>query len=492
MKKWLLNSQLFTETGQPFNQATDAQGVKVALVWGTLGLLLTLQTDWVLGVIVTRTMPNKTQVASISQPSPVEQDSSWQYQDDQNQRTAFFASSQEQKDSAFNASGFTQEDKPKSLTAAPPRQKATAAAILLAARSQMPSFNVRQLDEQLVLYRQRIAKNGKPADVLIIGSSRALRGVDPMALSKALALQGYPNVDVFNFGINGATAQVVDFVIRQVLQPSELPKVIIWADGSRAFNSGREDLTFRAIANSPGYQQILQQAQTNPNSVQAKTPEKPAEEVKEKPKPEMNSYQAINSWLNQGLAAISPTYQNREQVQALLQNKIASLFIEKPKSESLIPSTTDNSDDSSNLQAVDFDGFLALSVRFNPARYYQKHPKVTGNYDNDYKDFQVGGIQDAAFRDVLQFTQSQNISLVFVNMPLTAEYLDPVRKEYEQDFQQYMLGLATNTNFIYRDLSELWPKANDYFSDPSHLNRFGAYEVSKKLATDPMISWPTK
>ncbi|BAY40937.1 hypothetical protein NIES2111_53270 [Nostoc sp. NIES-2111] len=492
LKKWLLNSQLFTETGQPFNQATDVQGVKVALVWGTLGLLLTLQTDWVLGVIVTRTMPIKTQVASISQPSPVEQDSSWQYQDDQNQRTAFFASSSQSKGSAFNASGFTQEDKPKSLTAAPLREKATAAAILLAARSQMPSFNVRQLDEQLVLYRQRIAKNGKPADVLIIGSSRALRGVDPMALSKALALQGYPNVDVFNFGINGATAQVVDFVIRQVLQPSELPKVIIWADGSRAFNSGRDDLTFRAIANSPGYQQILQQAQTNPNSVEAKTPEKPAEEVKEKPKPEMNSYQAINSWLNQGLAAISPTYQNREQVQALLQNKIASLFIEKPKPESLITSTTDNNDDSSNLQAVDFDGFLALSVRFNPARYYQKHPKVTGNYDNDYKDFQVGGIQDAAFRDVLQFTQSQNISLVFVNMPLTAEYLDPVRKKYEQDFQQYMLGLATNPNFIYRDLSELWPKANDYFSDPSHLNRFGAYEVSKKLATDPMISWPTK
>lgn len=493
VKKWLLNSQLFTETGQSCTQPTNAQGVKVALVWGTLGLLLTLQTDWVLGVIVNRTIPSKTQTASISQPSPSEQEPSVQDEDDKNQRTAFFTGNSQSKGGVFNASGFTQDDQPKNLIAAPRREKATAAAILLAARSQMPSFNVRQLDEQLVLYRQRIAKNGKPADVLIIGSSRALRGVDPIALSKALALQGYPNVDVFNFGINGATAQVVDFVIRQVLQPSELPEIIIWADGSRAFNSGRDDLTFRAIANSPGYQKIIQQAQANPNpEQQAKTPN-PAEEAKEKPKPEINSYQAINSSLNQALAAVSATYQNREHLQALLHNKIASLPIlkEQPKAESLIASATDSNDEN-NLQAVDFDGFLALSVRFNPARYYQKYSKVTGNYDNDYKDFQVGGIQDAAFRDVLQFTQSQNISLVFVNMPLTAEYLDAVRKKYEQEFQEYMLGLATNPKFIYRDLGELWPAANDYFSDPSHLNRFGAYEVSKKLASDPMIPWSSK
>ncbi|MBD2345729.1 DUF1574 family protein [Anabaena subtropica] len=501
VRKWFLNTQLFTESGQSFNSVTDSQGIKIALVWGTLGLLLTLQTDWVLGFIVTRTM--QTQVTSVSQRSPTvggtpsssvtEPD----YEDHQGERTAFFTSSSQQRGGAFNASGFTQDDdnQPRILKAAPLREKATAAAILLAARSSMPSFNVRQLDEQLALYRQRIARNGKPADVLIIGSSRALRGIDPMALSKALALQGYPKVDVFNFGINGATAQVVDFVIRQVLQPSELPKIIIWADGSRAFNSGREDLTFRAIANSPGYQHILQQAQTPTNSEQStKNSENSDEEVKKAPKPEINSYQAVNLWLNQGLAAFSASYKNRDQAKNLLQNKLESLpiFSKPPKAASPTQLTTNNTDDSSNLQAVDFDGFLALSVRFHPARYYQKHSKVTGNYDNDYKSFQVGGIQDAAFRDVLQFTQSQNISLAFVNMPLTAEYLDPVRKKYEQEFQQYMLGLATNPNFIYRDLSELWPKANDYFSDPSHLNRFGAYEVSKKLANDPMISWPAK
>jgi hypothetical protein len=70
--------------------------------------------------------------------------------------------------------------------------------------------------------------------------------------------------------------------------------------------------------------------------------------------------------------------------------------------------------------------------------------------------------------------------------------LDQFRRQHEQEFQTYMLRLSTNPNFIYRDLSLLWPKANEYFSDPSHLNRFGGYEVSKKLANDPMIPWPVK
>jgi phosphoenolpyruvate carboxylase len=77
-------------------------------------------------------------------------------------------------------------------------------------------------------------------------------------------------------------------------------------------------------------------------------------------------------------------------------------------------------------------------------------------------------------------------------MPLTAEYLDPIRQQYEQEFQQYMLNLAGRSNLIYRDFIVLWPQANDYFSDPSHLNRYGAYEVSQKLAIDPMIPWPAK
>jgi hypothetical protein len=68
-----------------------------------------------------------------------------------------------------------------------------------------PSLNSQQLDRQLQLYTQYLARFGQP-DILIVGSSRALQGVDPIALQHALAKRGYPNLKIFNFGINGAIA----------------------------------------------------------------------------------------------------------------------------------------------------------------------------------------------------------------------------------------------------------------------------------------------
>ncbi|MEH2404214.1 DUF1574 domain-containing protein [Nostoc sp.] len=496
-KKFLLKSQLFSESQQSAEHKPDVQGLKIALVWGTLGLLLTLQTDWVLGQIIAWATPTP-KVASVLSSSSG-QNVSLISGKTQSQKPTFFTSTSKTKSppnqsSVFNASEFTQSDDPptKNLAAAPLKEKATATAILLAARSQMPSFNVRQLDEQLALYKQRLARTGSPPNVLIIGSSRALRGIDPAALSKALATQGYPNLDVFNFGINGATAQVVDFVIRHVLEPSELPKIIIWADGARAFNGGREDITFKSIAASAGYKQAFQKAPLIANSNDSpKNQVSSGEQKIKEEKQEISAYEAVNHSLNQALASLSTSYQNRDQIKSLLQKQL--LMLGRNQTVTSQKQLTDGtSDESTSQQAVDFDGFLPLSIRFNPARYYQKHSRVPGNYDNDYKSFQVQGEQDAAFQEVLQFTQSQKISLVFVNMPLTEDYLDPVRTQYEQEFQQYMLHLATNPNFIYRDLSQQWSKLNDYFSDPSHLNRFGAYEVSKKLANDPMIPWPAK
>ncbi|MDB9342139.1 DUF1574 domain-containing protein [Nodularia spumigena CS-586/05] len=499
-KKWLIETQIFTDSGQSVQQNPDSQGLKIALVWGTLGLLLTLQADLMLNYLVTRHKPSSPQVTNISRSFSPVPEPSLNSDSDESEKTLFnrrFGTQPPQSKDVFNDSGFTQSDdrQEKIFRAGPLKERANASAILLAARSQMPSFNSRQLDEQLALYKQRIARTGKAADVLIIGSSRALRGIDPVALSQALANQGYPNIDVFNFGINGATAQIVDLIIRQVLEPSELPKLILWADGSRAFNSNREDVTFEAIAASEGYKQVLQKAFTAANSDEyPQNSEDSAVQPQVVAQPKINSYQAVNDWLNQALSGVSLSYPNRDQIQKMLHKQLLSLPVFIPAH--IIGSQTqlnpDNSELDTTQQSVDFDGFLALSVRFNPTEHYQKHPKVTGDYDNDYKDFLIEGEQDYAFEKVLQFTQSRNIDLVFINMPLTADYLDPVRTKYEQVFQQHMLSLATNPKFIYRDLSQLWPKTNDYFSDPSHLNRFGAYEVSKRLANDPMIAWPRK
>ncbi|NMF66107.1 DUF1574 family protein [Brasilonema octagenarum] len=492
VRKLFLATQLFTEnkSQQKTKNHHQGQGLKVALVWGALGLLLTLQTDWILGKFLSRITPPTSTVSSVSPKSSSTIKTSYTDSADQKQRTAFFTSTSKEKspkdeNNVFNASNSTQPD----LEASPLKSKATPTAIILAARShksgsllrQIPSFNASQLDEQLILYKQRLAKTGHPPDVLIIGSSRALRGIDPVAISKSLATQGSQNIDVFNFGINGATAKVVDFVVRRVLKPSELPKLIIWADGARAFNSGREDITFSTIAASPGYQYVLQKAASTEQ-----------ETAMEEPPQGESTYQAVDIWLSKGLATFSATYQKRDNLKNLLKQQLKYLPIISNTNQAVTQKSHSKNPEDIQVQAVEFDGFLPLSTRFQPTTYYQKYSLVSGNYDNDYKYFRLQGEQNTALQTLLRFTQSQKITLVFVNMPVTAYYLDSVRSKYEQEFQQYMQSLAGKPNFIYQDLSQLWPKANDYFSDPSHLNRYGAYKISKKLANDPTIPWFSK
>ena len=469
LRKFLLSTHIFIEKDSPPQTSTDTQKVLLAGIWGAIGILLSLQLDWALGKMIAE--HNKSKVSDVI--------SSYELSED----AAVAANSTRGKtnsgnDNTFNSNGFTRTGKPVVWK----QQKATSTAILLAARSQMPTFNARQLDEQLALYKQRLAKNGPP-DVLIVGSSRALRGVDPVALSKALASEGYKNLDVFNFGINGATVQVVELLVTSVLKASELPKIIIWADGVRAFNSGRTDQTFETIAASEGYQQVTEARQGNNNNSPA------VKQLQNRKSKNQNIYQAFNKRLNRSFAALSGTYPQREELKGLLNQQLKKL-----STINNFSNTQGNSpEQDAALPAVDFDGFLALSVRFNPRTYYQNHPKVSGSYDKDYDKFQLAGEQDFALQRMLQYTASRNIPVVFVNMPLTADYLDPKRSEYEEYFQEYILKIAkANNNFIFRDLSEFWPQRNDYFSDPSHLNRYGAYEVSKKLAIDPMIPWPTR
>ncbi|NEQ99849.1 MAG: hypothetical protein F6K30_24645 [Cyanothece sp. SIO2G6] len=401
------------------------------------------------------------------------------------------------------------------------------------ANSPYPSFNSDQLDYKLALYYQRLLEVGPP-DVLVVGSSRALRGVDPVILEQALADLGYANADVFNFGVNGATAQVVELILQEILLPEQLPKLIIWADGARAFNSGRDDRTYNGILASEGYERLLDGSLVRPSAVAIARANDyaaadPPEDINELARSLSKSYQALDEQLSDGLAGISAAYGERDRLKAILQQGLTALLPPPPASsrdigqemaiapsldnqDSPINADLDNSIDAENpdnparvqpqmesptslsaLDNIDVDGFLPLSVRFDPAQYYQQYARVPGNYDRDYSNFRLDGRQGDALQTLVSLGQTYDIPIVFINMPLTQEYLDPFRVAYEQTFRQYMLNLALQQeHFVFRDLGPLWLDDTDhrsYFSDPSHLNRYGAYEVSQHISKDPMIPW---
>jgi len=505
LQRWLCYSQLFvptvenqdleTVTQRSSPKISSSQSVKVALVWGAVGLLVTVQADWLIGNMIRSALRNSAATLPMSTTEPSPQPLSLP--------PLSMQKGGSQGTGNFNASGFTKSgersviiDEKSDRASTRKRSGAASAAILAAARSPNPSFNNQLLDEKLALYQQRLLQSGPP-DVLILGSSRALRGIDPLALQEALATQGYRNVEVFNFGINGATAQVVDLLIRRILTPEQLPKLIIWADGARAFNSGRVDATYNAIATSQAYEQI--KAGTFPNSVNVnqraprpgETPQSNSS-ANETPQPLAllsTGSQSIGKWLNQSLAKASSTYPQRDQLKSLLREQFVTIW---ERTNLFQDPTVADSQKSRGNEPIDFDGFLPLSVRFSPASYYKEHPRVPGDYDNDYYSFQLGGKQDIALESLLQYAKTQNINIVFINLPLTQDYLDPVRTDYEQQFQRYMRSWASQKGLIFRDLSQMLLTKHDYFSDPSHLNRYGAYQVSNQLAQDPMIPWSSK
>lgn len=452
---------------------------KVALVWGALGLLLLFQTDSLLGILSKRQLAQATNKTISGQPIPTQT-----LQLPNSPPTA----NNPQATQEFNNSGFTssgnnvvvvdqQNQQVKSV-----RITQATSTLLAAGEHGNPSFNSSLLNEKLLLYQQRIKQNGHPPDVLIVGSSRALRGIDPLVLQEALAQEGYKQVDIFNFGINGATVKFVDFLVRRMLTPEQLPKLIIWADGVRAFNSGREDLTYNALLNTEGYRQVVTgafplQSETSTASTQFFSQSSLAR----------FSFAVGNDRLLQIFGSLSQSYPYRQQILLNLQKNLGRLLpgaMRNSQSRNLEPMV--------NESAIDIDGFLPLSDRFVPQTYYQKYAKVPGNYDKDYEAFYLGGRQDAALGELMQYLHKHSVTTVFVNLPLTDHYLDEVRMKYEQQFEQYLLEKSQQYKFIVRNLNTSRLKQYEYFSDPSHLNRYGADTISRQLAKDPVIPWTSR
>jgi hypothetical protein len=333
------------------------------------------------------------------------------------------------------------------------------------------SFNNPLLEQKLAQYQVQCVQHGVP-DVLIIGSSRALRGIDPDVLRRS---RGNKDLKVYNFGINGATAQVVDLILRQLLTPQQLPKLVIWADGARAFNSGRVDRTYETIALSDRYRQLALMSGMGTNSssiLQAQSSFK-------------NTYQAIDSTADLQLAQISPVYHHRDLLKTWLQAQVPFVSQIVAGSNAIVNDLTPSNQE----PQIDAEGFLPLDVRFDPTTYYQEHPKVTGDSDGDYANFQLLGGQHQALQQVTNLLSTHNIPLVFVNLPVSDFYADKFRRERETKFKQYMQQFVDLHQLTFVDMDGFLNTQSDRFSDPSHLNQFGAREVSRYLAQTTLIPW---
>lgn len=337
--------------------------------------------------------------------------------------------------------------------------------------SRYPSFNSQQLDRQLQLYTRYLAQFGKP-DILIVGSSRALQGVDPIALQQSLAKRGYPNQKIFNFGINGATAQVVDWLLRQLLTAEQLPRLIVWADGARAFNNGRIDHTFNKIRASQGYQALNAGIRPSIPQINGLEVGQICIDVLSLQLTSQSKSIPDNS-KQPPLSAIKDASCNQ-----LIKVTMRSGISSTPPRFSILPLMP-------SVAAVETLGFQVVNTQFNPESYFQRVPRVSGYYDADYLRFTLAGKQIDALERLITFANKRQIPLVFVNLPLTRTYLDSARFAYEDQFRREMKRFERSRLFTFKDLG--WRQkldSNGYFADPSHLNRHGSAVVALQISAD--------
>jgi hypothetical protein len=333
------------------------------------------------------------------------------------------------------------------------------------------NFNIALFNEKLALLDWQITNKQRSPEILIVGSSRALRGLEPKTLEKSLINKGYKEIGVFNLGIDGATAKVVNIQITQILSRPQLPRMIIWADGLRAFNGSRSDLTYDEIAASVGYKQLqesLKNNGVNPNPIT-----NPTELSTKSPNPIAKSFDLLFA-----------TFSKRQEIRTSLVKKFDRNTHMLSNSEALLAATMP-----STVTALDPKGFVAFDVTFDPNTYFQKFPQVPGDYDLDYRNFEANGSQFEAFANVVDFCRRNNIELLVVNMPLHTTYLDRSRIQYEATFNGRMQELALREGFTYLDLSQAILNQADLFSDPSHLNKKGAIAISQLLVQNPKVRW---
>ena len=468
------------------------QKIALALVWATLGGLFVVQVDKILGELLVEIPLDGVGEMVITT------DNSSNLEEKNSEIIVASDITESQKNSKendiFNGSNF--------ISSTVKNQKCNLSDTKLGleacklAQFLYPTFKSPQLDEQLARYQHFILTEKRPPDIMIIGSSRALRGIDPGVLETELKARGYGKLKVYNFGVNGATVQIVDLIIRQILPPEQLPKLIILADGVRALNSGRVDRTYETISASEGYQQISQGTFQIQPQIEQKQPsiigwQSSWGNLAKKFHQGQLNFEGFQTELNQQFVGYSQVYEKRDRLQFLLQSIVRG---EGFKSQIQSPVDEGEPFNDQSLKASEFlpSGFLPLSTQFIPEVYYKNHSQVSGYYDGDYKGFELEGKQTTALKNLIEYVDSKNINLVFVNMPLTQDYLDQVRMAYEEKFRDFMHSISQETGLTFIDLSNELLQNYNYFSDPSHLNQYGAVAVSQKLVKLDQIPWPRR
>ncbi len=108
--------------------------------------------------------------------------------------------------------------------------------------------------------------------------------------------------------------------------------------------------------------------------------------------------------------------------------------------------------------------------------------RVNSHYKYKKSEKKLGVVSISYLKKIIALCEENDIKVMLVNMPLHSSYRNHIPKFYKNKYNALTKSLTTeHSNVIFKDFSDFFDERNEFFSDPDHVNKWGALIISKKI-----------
>lgn len=313
---------------------------------------------------------------------------------------------------------------------------------------------------------QRIARCerlGSSLDVLYLGSSRTVYGLDPHVVDETVQHQFGKHISSCNAGLMGSSFEQDYFVLKRFISDGKAPKMVVetlWEDNLNVGIAPTQPTL------DPHLSQILELAN-------------------------LSDISQLQPHFGQGLASLPQSINFAAQKMIPAYGDRHGIFKTLCGSSRIGPCTADLSEvDPTTLQVYsrsDDRGWVPnrgwslarIPAAALDAKYLQLYP-----YHNEVGNFKIGGYQPAYLGMLIDLAQAHHIKIVMAATPLHPIY----RKFYDHptdpaEIAHYWSTVAQQHHIALFDETNAPGYVDADFVDPSHLDEAGAIKFSGWMAS---------
>ena len=311
--------------------------------------------------------------------------------------------------------------------------------ILFGLISRIGGLSFWQPDNTTVLSIYAFQHSSQSADIVLLGSSRVMRGLSPLVMEREIFRRTGKRLCIFNLGQSAGFIRISYVILRDVLKGDKTPKFIVLGVDTRGLNSNNDldQHYFKYYATQSDILGLL---------IRSK--------FVGKDDPRLQGFLRSTSNL-MWLAGKNP-------FQAEFQEELASLTASK----GFIPRVGMS--------------LVGMKDKAKKGRIRKAKRRLLANYA-------IGAENDRAFRLFMSLCKKRGVGLLVLNMPVHADFMSAYDDNQYEKFLKYVNDICARHNVRFVNLQdESLPLNDGDFADYDHLCINGAEKVSKYLVDEVM------